>query len=213
MKNYLFDFDGTLVDSMPTYVSAMLRILDENGVAYGDDIVKIITPLGLKGTADYYLTLGVRMSKEEMLGKMLEYMTEAYETTIEAKPCVIDALRILSGRGDRLHVLTASPHSSLDPCLKRLGIFDLFINVWSCEDFNTTKADPEIYRMAADKIGAPVEEILFLDDNLNADTTAKIAGMKVCGVFDESSKEYTDEMRTVCDFYIEDFSALPKIKF
>ncbi len=213
MKNYLFDFDGTLVDSMPTYVSAMLRILDENGVAYGDDIVKIITPLGLKGTADYYLTLGVRMSKEEMLGKMLEYMTEAYETTIEAKPCVIDALRILSDRGDRLHVLTASPHSSLDPCLKRLGIFDLFINVWSCEDFNTTKADPEIYRMAADKIGAPVEEILFLDDNLNADTTAKSAGMKVCGVFDESSKEYTDEMRTACDFYIESFSELPHIVF
>ena len=213
MKNYLFDFDGTLVDSMPTYVSAMLRILDENGVAYGDDIVKIITPLGLKGTADYYLTLGVKMSKEEMLGKMLEYMTEAYENTIEAKPCVIDALQTLSDRGDRLHVLTASPHSSLDPCLKRLGIFDLFINVWSCEDFDTTKADPEIYRMAAEKIGAPVEEILFLDDNLNADTTAKSAGMKVCGVYDESSKEYADEMRTVCDFYIESFSELPHIVF
>ena len=29
---YLFDFDGTLVDSMPTFVSSMLRILDENGV-------------------------------------------------------------------------------------------------------------------------------------------------------------------------------------
>ena len=32
IKTYLFDFDGTLVDSMPTYVAAMLRILDENQV-------------------------------------------------------------------------------------------------------------------------------------------------------------------------------------
>ena len=32
IKTYLFDFDGTLVDSMPTYVSAMLRILDENSI-------------------------------------------------------------------------------------------------------------------------------------------------------------------------------------
>lgn len=48
---YLFDFDGTLVDSMPTYASLMLRILDENSISYGDDIVKIITPLGYHGTA------------------------------------------------------------------------------------------------------------------------------------------------------------------
>ena len=32
MKTYLFDFDGTLVDSMPTYAALMLRILDENGI-------------------------------------------------------------------------------------------------------------------------------------------------------------------------------------
>ena len=213
MKNYLFDFDGTLVDSMPTYVSAMLRILDENGIKYADDIVKIITPLGLKGTADYYITLGVKKSREEILSKMLAYMTEAYENTITAKPHVIDELKFLKSRGDRLHVLTASPHTSLDPCLKRLGIYELFENVWSCDDFSTTKADPEIYKMAADRIGAPVDEILFLDDNLNADTTALQAGMKVCGVFDESSKEYAAEMRNVCDFYIEDFSSLHEIVF
>ena len=213
MKNYLFDFDGTLVDSMPTYVSAMLRILDENGIKYADDIVKIITPIGLKGTADYFVSLGVKRSREEILSKMLAYMTEAYENTICAKPHVIEALGVLKARGDGLHVLTASPHTSLDPCLRRIGIFDLFTNVWSCEDFGTTKADPEIYRMAAERIGAGVDEILFLDDNLNADATAKRAGMRVCGVFDESSREYTDEIRAVCDFYIEDFSALDKIEF
>ena len=213
MRNYLFDFDGTLVDSMPTYVSSMLRILDENGVKYGDDIVKIITPLGLGGAADYYITLGIKMSREEILGKMLAYMTEAYENSIMAKPHVIEAIRELYARGDRLHVLTASPHSSLDPCLKRLGIYDLFENVWSCEDFFTTKADPKIYEMAAERIGVPIGEILFLDDNLNADVTAKRAGMKVCGVYDESSDEYTEEIKKNTDFYINDFSMLPDIKF
>ena len=201
MRNYLFDFDGTLVDSMPTYVSSMLRILDENGIKYGDDIVKIITPLGLGGAADYYITLGIKMSRDEILGKMLAYMTEAYENTIMAKPHVIEAIRELHARGDRLHVLTASPHSSLDPCLKRLGIYDLFENVWSCEDFFTTKADPKIYEMAAERIGAPIGEILFLDDNLNADVTAKRAGMKVCGVYDESSAEYTEEIKKNTDFH------------
>lgn len=55
----------------------------------------------------------------------------------------------------------------LDPCLKRLGIWDLFDHVWSCDDFNTTKSDPQIYQLAAEKIGRRVDEIIFVDDNVN----------------------------------------------
>jgi FMN phosphatase YigB (HAD superfamily) len=105
-------------------------------------------------------------------------------------------------------VLTASPHITLDACLKRLEMFDLFDNVWSCDDFNTTKADPNIYRMAAEKMGVAVEEALFLDDNYNADKTAKEAGMQVCGVFDPSSEDYIAEIKSVTDYYIFDFAEL-----
>ena len=120
-------------------------------------------------------------------------------------------LKKLKDGGCDLHILTASPHKVLDVCLERLGIFNLFTNVWSCDDFGTTKADPAIYKMAAEKIGRPIEEILFLDDNYNADKTARAAGMRVCGVVDESSRDYTDEIRSVSDYYIYDFSELVKI--
>lgn len=208
---YLFDFDGTLVDSMPTYTSAMLRILDENGITYDDTLIKAITPLGLNGTAKYYLELGVPMTKEALLDKMREYMLDGYFYRIPAKAHVIPVLKVLKERGDSLNVLTASPHITLDACLKRLGIFDIFDNVWSCDDFSTTKADPEIYRMAAKRLGVPVEKVLFLDDNLNADLTAKLAGMQVCAVYDPSSAEYEEEMKAATDFYIHDFTQLPQL--
>ena len=208
MKNYLFDFDGTLVDSMPTYVSMMLRILDENGIKYSDDIVKIITPLGYAGTAKYFVEMGLDKPVDELIATMNSYALVAYRDKIGAKKNVIEALKSLKADGCGLHVLTASPHTMLDPCLKRLGIFDLFDNVWSCDDFSTTKADPEIYRMAAKRIGAPVNEIIFLDDNFNADKTAKEAGMIVYGVYDDSSAEFVDEMRRITDKYIMDFSEL-----
>lgn len=208
MKTYLFDFDGTLVDSMPTYVSVMLKILDENGVKYGNDIVKIITPLGFIDTAKYYIGLGVKLPLDEILRQMSAYALEEYTYRVPAKENVIEVLRALKERGDDLNVLTASPHETLDPCLKRLGIYDLFTNVWSCNDFSTNKADPEIYRMAAEKIGKPINEIIFLDDNYNADKTAKAAGMQVIGVYDESSKDYVDEIKSVTDGYIYNFSEL-----
>jgi len=208
MNTYLFDFDGTLVDSMPTYVSVMLRILDENGMKYDGGIVKKITPLGYVGTAKYYVEMGLPMTQEEIIAQMNKYALDEYVYNIQAKANVVETVRALKARGDSLHVLTASPHITLDPCLKRLGIFDLFENVWSCEDFRTTKADPEIYRMAAEKIGRPVEEIIFLDDNFNADKTAKEAGMIVYGVYDDSSNEYAEEIKSITDRYIYDFSEL-----
>lgn len=212
MKTYLFDFDGTLVDSMPTYGSVMIRILDENGVAYPSDIVKIITPLGYIGTAKYFReVLCCKRTEEELTAMMAEYMIDAYSNRIVAKPNVIPVLRALKAYGASLNVLTASPHVTLDPCLRRNGIWELFDNVWSCNDFSTTKADPVIYKMAAERIGVPVSEVLFLDDNLNADLTAKSAGMPVCGVYDDSSAEYEAEMREACDYYIKDFAELLNI--
>ena len=214
MKTYLFDFDGTLVDSMPAYVGVMMRILDENNIPHDNSIMKIITPLGYIGTAKYYReVMGVSVPEDELIATMHKYAHDEYAYNIPAKSNVIEVLKKLKADGADLNVLTASPHEALDPCLKRLGIFDLFTNVWSCEDFGTTKSDPEIYRMAAEKMGTTVEKVLFLDDNYNADKTAKSAGMKVCGVYDDSSAEYTEEIKGVSDFYINDFIELPGIDF
>jgi len=207
-KTYLFDFDGTLVDSMPTFVNVMLRILDENGVKYDDGIVKIITPLGYKGTAEYYRTLGVDKTVDELVEIMNTYARLEYENRIPAKEGVVDALRRLKEKGADLNVLTASPHIALDPCLKRIGIWDLFTNVWSCDDFNTTKSDPEIYKKAAERIGCPVGEVIFVDDNINAVKTAKIGGMISYGIFDQSSADYVEEFKSVADRYVMNFDEL-----
>ena len=59
--------------------------------------------------------------------------------------------------------------------------------------------------MAAQRIGVPVGEVIFLDDNLGADTTAKSAGTQVWGVYDDSSRESTEEIKAVSDHYINDF--------
>lgn len=209
MKTYLFDFDGTLVDSMPAYVGIMKRLLDENNISYGEDLIKTITPLGFMGTAEYFRdVMGLSIPMEKLIKIIGAWAIDEYANNVPAKRNVAEVLKKLKEKGASLNVLTASPHITLDPCLKRLGIYALFDNIWSCDDFKTTKTDPQIYRMAAERIGESVENILFLDDNYNADKTAKGAGMKVCGVYDESSKEYEEEMRNICDYYIYDFSEL-----
>lgn len=208
MKTYLFDFDGTLVDSMPAYGGVMKKILDDHQIPYGEDILKIITPLGLKGTAEYYQKIGLRRTVQEIVNSMADGLYYEYANNIPLKENVRKTLVQLKARGDRINVLTASPHVTLDACLKRLGVFDWFEHVWSCDDFNTTKANPEIYKMAAEKLGCRVDEVIFLDDNYNADKTAKEAGMRVIGVYDDTSAEYENEIREVSDAYIRNFEEL-----
>ena len=207
-KTYLFDFDGTLVDSMPTFGAVMIRILDERGIAYGEDVLKIITPLGYRGTAEYFRTLGVKESVDELIDIMNFYARIEYENNIPAKAQVAETLREMKNKGYSLNVLTASPHLALDPCLKRLGLWELFDKVWSCDDFGTTKANPEIYKMAAERLGKGVGEVIFVDDNINAVKTAKVAGMVSVGIFDQSSAEYVDEFKVAADGYVMRFDEL-----
>ena len=121
-KAYLFDFDGTLVDSMPSYSSVMLRILDENGIKYEKDIIKIITPLGYTGTAEYYINnLGLPMAKDDAVDLMKKYAYDEYAYKIEAKSHVAEVLRELRRSGTSLSVLTASPHREPTPRARRLS--------------------------------------------------------------------------------------------
>lgn len=208
MKTYLFDFDGTLVDSMPVFISSMLQVLSDEGIPYNQDIANIITPLGMESTAEFYISLGVTKSKDALISSMKTYMKDAYLHTIPAKQNVKSTLHALIEQGHHLNVLTASPHETLDPCLKRLGLFDMFDHIWSCDDFHTTKADPDIYWQASKILGKDIQEILFLDDNIYALQTAKLAGMKICGVYDDSSSTSIQQIKQISDCYIYNFSEL-----
>ena len=208
-KVYIFDLDGTLIDSMPVGIGIVLGFLKEKGIDYPDDIVTTLTPLGYKGSAKY---IADHLSGGGQLEQIYEYFQaqtlRAYGETIPLKVHVKETLEGLKAQGYRLNVLTASPQLLTDICMKRLGVYDLFDNVWSIDAFGLTKADEQIYIEAAKRIGVRPEECIMADDNLHVLKTAKKVGMATVGVYDESAKDVVDEMRAVADKYVVDFADL-----
>lgn len=208
---YIFDLDGTLIDSMRIFIGIVLGYLDEKGISYPDDLVKRLTPLGYKGSAKYIAEqLCDGCSVESIYGLFEAKTLQAYGESIPLKANVEVTLRKLHETGASLNVLTASPKRLTDICLKRLQVFDLFENVWSIDDFGLTKAQPQIYQEAAKRLGVALTDCVMVDDNLEVLKVAKSVGMKTIGVFDESSKEYQEEMRELADGYVVDLADILK---
>ena len=79
IKTYLFDFDGTLVDSMPSFFGGIFRLMDAYGIPYGDDFVRETTPLGLDGIADYLIAgctvvLNLELLDKPAITRMLDFL-------------------------------------------------------------------------------------------------------------------------------------------
>lgn len=209
-KNYfVFDLDGTLLDSMTTWPRAMIRIMDEAGLEYPDDVVNIMTPIGFNGCADYFISLGhPEKNPDALIEIMYDYLVDAYANEVLIKPYVKEMLEKLRKEGKRVYALTASPHKTVDPCLAHNGISHLFEAVMSTDDLMMKKSDPEIYREVARRIGVATDEIEFYDDNNTALRTAKSVGFRVIGVYDPATEQYREEIESFADGYIVSFSEM-----
>ena len=208
-KICLFDLDGTLLDSMTTWPEAMIRIMDEAGLEYPEDVVNIMTPIGFNGCADYFISLGhPEKDPNKLIDIMYDYLVEPYANDVRIKPYVKEMLEKLQREGIKIYALTASPHRTVDPCLANNGINQFFEAVMSTDDLMMKKSDPEIYREVARRIGVRPDEIEFYDDNNIALRTAKSVGFRVIGVYDSTTVKYREEIEALADGYVECFSEM-----
>ena len=205
---YVFDLDGTLVDSMSYFAAGLLKILDDAGIPYDDTIVDTITPLGYVGSAELFRSMGVEATVEEMVAQMKENLVYEYSNNIKLKPCVGDFLRQLKAQGARLFVLTASPHVVTDICLKNNGVYDLFEQIWSVDDFGMTKSELELFDAVAQKIGCKPQDINYFEDNLTAVTNAALSQYKVYGVLDKQQPEDIEQIKELSDIFVYSYKDL-----
>ncbi|MBR3893581.1 MAG: HAD family hydrolase [Clostridia bacterium] len=209
----VFDLDDTLIDSEIRFSEGVFAILDEEGIAYDAEELKRLTiPMGLTGTAQYYRNvLGVRGSVDEILERIEKKMHKLYAERIAPKLDAVAYLNPLSRAGHRLFVLTATPHSLADVCLKRHGLFSLFERVWSVDDFGFPKSDVRLFEAVANTLGTAGREIRYYDDSFTALKNAKTVGFRTHAVCNHLlTRAQTKEYGQFCDVIFRSFDELPR---
>lgn len=208
-KICVFDLDGTLVDSMPAFTRGMLKIADDAGLTYDGELIKILTPLGYTKCAEYYVReLGVPDTVENIVRRIEDNLLYEYTNNIVTKPGVVEYLSRLHAEGARLFVLTASPHLVTDVCLKKNGIWELFEQVWSVEDFRLSKSDTPLFFEVAKRIGCQRGDVHYFDDSLIALANAKRSDYRTYAVYDAQTPDEVARMKREHDVYVASFCDL-----
>ena len=120
----------------------------------------------------------------------------------QAKPGADCFLRQLSSRGIPMYLATSSNREHVRAALKRLGLYDYFDGMITCEEAGAGKSDPRIFLLAADRMGLEPADIFVFEDVIHAIRTANSAGFVTAGVFDPASSDDNAAIRQESAIYI-----------
>jgi hydroxymethylpyrimidine kinase/phosphomethylpyrimidine kinase len=205
IKGAIFDFDGSLVDSMfiwDTFGEDYLRTL---GKEPRENLTKTFKTFTLEQAAEYYREhYGVTLSVQEIVDGVNEMVAEIYRTKVTLKDGVREFLCDLQSKGVKMCVATVTDRPIVEDVLVNLGIRDFFVEILTCAEVGHNKETPHIYRAALEALGTQKDETIVFEDALYALMTAKNDGFTVVAVYDKHEAKQI-KMRAVADYYISDY--------
>ncbi|MDF2613268.1 MAG: putative hydrolase [Clostridia bacterium] len=208
-KGAIFDLDGTLIDSMAVWKHIGAEFLLSHGITPPEDIEAILKPMSFYQSAQYFMEEHqINYTPEEIMEMVYKQVADKYRETIPLKEAVKEYLTKLRQKEIKMCVATASNKELAAYALKRLGVLHLFDFIITCDELGTGKDEPHIYSEAARLLGIDKRDICVFEDALYCVRTAKSAGFKVVGVYDEAYKMDREELIRRCDHFIMSFKEL-----
>jgi len=205
---FLFDMDGTLIDSNGVWKAVDREFLARRGLpythAYYEGVAHTIFPLAAKFTKEF---CRLEESCEEIMAEWMDLAKDAY-AHVSIKPGVRAYLKQCRSEGRRMAVVTSSIPVHCHTALERLDLEKYFDHITFAQELGIGKGDPGVWRMAAAENHVRPEECTMFDDSLAACRGARQAKMRVVGVYDGFFAADEKEMRGFCDVYIKSFEEL-----
>jgi beta-phosphoglucomutase family hydrolase len=178
---YLFDCDGTIVDSMPLHYVAWKKALGEWNCEFAEEL---FYAWGGRPTSEIISTLNqqqrLSMPVESVAHRKEEFYFEMLPE-LKAVPEVLEHIEAQHGRIP-FAVVSGSARDSVTASLKTLKLLDRFDTLVCAGEYKKSKPDPEAFLLAATKLGIAPKNCLVFEDTemgIQAATAAGMASVKV----------------------------------
>lgn len=208
-KGAIFDLDGTLLDSMYVWADVNKLFLKSRGLAAPKGYVETITPMFSREAADYAIsTLGLTDDPEALIREWDDMAADIYANDIALKPGADEYLQRLKDKGVKLGVATALGKNLYKPVLTHNGVYGLFDAFASSGEVKRSKAFPDVYLLAAERIGVEPADCMVFEDITTGVKGARAGGFSTCGVYEPWSFDEQAGLESEADFYIKSFEEL-----
>jgi HAD superfamily hydrolase (TIGR01509 family) len=173
---YLFDCDGTIVDSMPLHYQAWKKALGEWGCQFSEElfyawggmpVVEVISTLNRER--------GLKMPVEEV-GHRKENLYYELLPHLRAVPEVLEHIEAQHGRIP-FAVVSGSNRESVTASLTAVNLLDRFDMLVCAGEYRKSKPDPEAFLMAAVNLRVNPQTCLVFEDTDMGIQAAESAGM------------------------------------
>lgn len=207
VEGIIFDADGTLIDSMPGWMTVFERYLVSAGKKPEDGLREKFFRMSLNEEAAYikehYALPG---SPDEIKAGFLRIMEEFYKQEATLKPGVRSFLEKLDAMGIPMVIATSSSRKNIADAMKRLEIDRYFSRIFTCEEAGAGKREPAVFLLAAEYLGLSPRETCVFEDVIHAIRSANSAGFITVGVYDKASAADNAAMKKECSIYLHDLT-------
>jgi beta-phosphoglucomutase len=179
----IWDMDGTLVDTAELHFQAWEAVCRELGRDFSR--ADFAATFGRRNPEIFTALFGDRLSAVEA-AKWGDRKEELYRAAagrgVELLPGVRALLEELHRAGFRQAIGSSAPRANLELILRLTGIERFFGAVIGMEETQRGKPDPQVFQVAAERLGVPAPRCVVLEDAVAGVQAARAAGMKCVAV-------------------------------
>ncbi|MFN8110454.1 MAG: HAD family phosphatase [Thermoleophilia bacterium] len=178
----IFDMDGVLLDSERAWDEVREELTAEHGGRWHDAAQRDMMGMNSQEWPAYMRTrLGVNLDDARILRMVTDALAARYRVRLPLLPGADTAVRALAGRWP-LAVASSSPAELIEAALAAAGLRDAFAHVVSSEAVPRGKPAPDVYLLAARRLGAPAGRCVAVEDSGNGILAGLAAGMAVVAI-------------------------------
>jgi beta-phosphoglucomutase family hydrolase len=179
----IFDLDGVLVDSSACHYESFRRLGEEEGYTMTPELFRTI--FGRRNPELFPIIYGHPLPASELdrLAERKETLfRELMRGQVRPLPGVLALVALLQAGGVHLAIGTSTPRENVTLILDELGLTDSFAVIVSAEDVSRGKPDPQVFCLAAERLGIPPARCIVVEDAVAGVQAARRGGMVAVGV-------------------------------
>ena len=203
IKGAIFDFDGTLFDTMPFWATLGSSMIKKAGLTPIKGLDEAVLFMTLEESCAFIKdAYNLKESVTELVDNVVKEVANFYCNHASPKAGIVEFMAEFKRRGIPCVIATASDRRLIEIALKRHNLLDKFEAIFTCSELNLNKRNGDIYNRCADFLSLKPEEIAVFEDILVATKSAKLAGFFTVAVEDVESEREREEIKQVADLYI-----------